>query len=161
MSLTQGENTTFNHPPTHEDLLAEYTKSQQNDPSSIHYKRKLVRPKLHLFKVLCLTFLVLVLAGLISFGFFWLTNNRVATILTFVILVVATIIVFLKSIIIWFVHVYQRFASDKRRERCRFEPSCSEYMILALEKYGVVKGLKKGISRLRRCKPPNGGFDPP
>ena len=161
MSLTQGENTTFNHPPTYEELLAEHVKSQQSDPSSIYYKRKLVRPKLHILKVLLTTFSVVLLAGLVSFVIFWITNSIAATTLAFVGLIVCAVIVFLKRIIIFLVRVYQRFASDKRRERCRFEPSCSEYMILALEKYGLIKGLKKGISRLRRCKPPNGGFDPP
>ena len=45
---------------------------------------------------------------------------------------------------------------------CRFEPSCSRYMIGALRKYGLIKGLWKGIRRLLRCHPWNpGGYDPP
>jgi putative membrane protein insertion efficiency factor len=45
---------------------------------------------------------------------------------------------------------------------CRFEPSCSRYMIGALQKYGLLKGLAKGISRFLRCHPWNpGGYDPP
>jgi putative membrane protein insertion efficiency factor len=45
---------------------------------------------------------------------------------------------------------------------CRFEPSCSTYMILAIKKYGVFYGITKGIWRICRCNPyGRGGYDPP
>ena len=45
---------------------------------------------------------------------------------------------------------------------CRFEPSCSRYMIGALRKYGLIRGLWKGLGRLLRCHPWHpGGYDPP
>lgn len=45
---------------------------------------------------------------------------------------------------------------------CRFEPSCSRYMIGALQKYGLIKGLWKGTGRVLRCHPWHpGGYDPP
>jgi putative membrane protein insertion efficiency factor len=45
---------------------------------------------------------------------------------------------------------------------CRFEPSCSRYMIGALRKYGLFRGLARGIARLSRCHPWHpGGYDPP
>lgn len=45
---------------------------------------------------------------------------------------------------------------------CRFEPSCSEYMILAARKYGPICGACKGTRRIMRCHPWNpGGYDPP
>lgn len=69
--------------------------------------------------------------------------------------------IFLKKAIIWSVHFYQNKASDKTRLRCVFEPSCSEYMLLAVKKYGVIKGVFKGLKRLLRCHPPNGGKDYP
>lgn len=68
--------------------------------------------------------------------------------------------IILKKTIIWFVHFYQHYASDKTRLKCVYEPSCSEYMILAINKYGVFRGLFKGIKRLLRCHPP-GGIDYP
>ena len=44
---------------------------------------------------------------------------------------------------------------------CRFEPSCSRYMIDALRKYGLIKGLGRGIMRVLRCHPWHpGGPDP-
>lgn len=44
---------------------------------------------------------------------------------------------------------------------CRFTPTCSEYTIEALEKYGFRKGVIMGITRLGKCHPLGGyGFDP-
>ncbi len=67
----------------------------------------------------------------------------------------------LKNILIFAVHVYQCYAPDDIRLACRFTPSCSEYMILSLEKYGVWRGVYKGLQRLGRCHAPNGGEDYP
>lgn len=65
-----------------------------------------------------------------------------------------------KKAVIWCVKVYQHYAPEHVRLRCAFEPSCSEYMILAVKKYGTLKGVAKGINRLLRCHPP-GGIDYP
>lgn len=44
---------------------------------------------------------------------------------------------------------------------CRFTPRCSEYMYLAIETYGILKGINMGILRILRCHPWNpGGYDP-
>jgi len=57
---------------------------------------------------------------------------------------------------------YQRFISPIFGKTCRFYPSCSEYAILAVEKYGVLKGIRKSILRILRCHPFNpGGVDFP
>lgn len=45
---------------------------------------------------------------------------------------------------------------------CRFEPGCSDYMILACRKYGPIVGAAKGTWRICRCNPLfPGGYDPP
>ena len=45
---------------------------------------------------------------------------------------------------------------------CRFEPSCSEYFIEAVRKYGPFRGAYRGVRRICRCHPWNpGGYDPP
>ena len=45
---------------------------------------------------------------------------------------------------------------------CRFYPSCSQYFILAVRKYGPLRGACKGVGRLCRCNPWGGsGYDPP
>lgn len=71
------------------------------------------------------------------------------------------LLVRMKSIIIALVQIYQHFAPDRVRNRCRFEPSCSEYMIRAVQKYGACRGVCKGVGRLCRCNIHNGGYDEP
>ncbi|MCL2219456.1 MAG: membrane protein insertion efficiency factor YidD [Chitinispirillia bacterium] len=76
----------------------------------------------------------------------------------------AGMIIFLvsaKRIAVWSILVYQKQAPDSIRLACVFEPSCSRYMLMAIEKYGVAHGLVKGIKRLLRCRHPNGGVDDP
>ncbi len=67
----------------------------------------------------------------------------------------------LKRLVIGAVLCYKAFAPLEVRNSCRFEPTCSTYMIMAINKYGLVYGVIKGIRRLLRCKPPNGGVDYP
>lgn len=44
---------------------------------------------------------------------------------------------------------------------CRFTPTCSEYTVEAIERYGVLKGGTMGIKRIFRCNPfVKGGYDP-
>ena len=56
---------------------------------------------------------------------------------------------------------YKAFAPMSVRNSCRFTPTCSTYMIMAINKYGLFRGVYKGIRRLLRCKPPHGGIDYP
>ena len=70
-------------------------------------------------------------------------------------------ILLLKPFVIGTILMYKAFAPKKMRDRCRFEPTCSTYMIMAINKYGLIKGISKGIKRICRCKPPNGGIDYP
>jgi len=56
---------------------------------------------------------------------------------------------------------YKRWISPMLPSACRFHPTCSEYMIEAVERYGAVRGIAKGVRRLLRCHPFHaGGFDP-
>ena len=64
--------------------------------------------------------------------------------------------------IILLVRVYQFTLSPIFGRQCRFQPTCSHYMIGAVEKYGAVRGSLKGIWRIIRCNPfCAGGYDPP
>ena len=59
----------------------------------------------------------------------------------------------LKPAIIGAVHLYQRYAPEDIRRRCLFKPTCSEYTILAVQKYGVIRGLYKAYVRLfKKCQ---------
>lgn len=57
------------------------------------------------------------------------------------------------------IRFYQKYISKKLGNRCVFNPSCSHYSEAAFRKYGFSKGIKLTISRLKRCKPQNGGVD--
>lgn len=59
------------------------------------------------------------------------------------------------------IRAYQRFISPLTGGSCRFHPTCSEYTVQAVERYGAAKGLWLGAKRISRCHPFNpGGFDP-
>ncbi len=68
---------------------------------------------------------------------------------------------FMKKIIITMIILYQKYAPEDVRGACLFEPCCSEYMRISLEKYGTARGLIRGLKRLSRCRYPNGGIDEP
>lgn len=60
------------------------------------------------------------------------------------------------------VRVYQHTLAWFLGGGCRFVPSCSEYAVLALERYGAVGGLRRAVGRLLRCHPFHpGGVDFP
>lgn len=63
--------------------------------------------------------------------------------------------------IIWVIRFYQRFISPLLGNHCRFYPSCSQYAVEAITKYGVLKGGFMAAKRLGRCHPWHpGGYDP-
>lgn len=67
----------------------------------------------------------------------------------------------MKKIVILLIRIYQRTFSAYTPRRCRFYPTCSEYSLQAIQKYGIVRGMIKGIWRILRCNPFNyGGYDP-
>jgi uncharacterized protein len=60
-----------------------------------------------------------------------------------------------------FVRLYQLAISPLLLPSCRFFPSCSDYAIEAIERYGAVRGLGLALWRLARCNPWGGsGYDP-
>jgi uncharacterized protein len=68
----------------------------------------------------------------------------------------------LTGLLILTIRLYQVTLSPLLGPVCRFEPSCSRYMIGALQKYGLVRGFTKSVGRLFRCHPWHpGGYDPP
>ncbi|WP_084546042.1 membrane protein insertion efficiency factor YidD [Marinomonas profundimaris] len=67
----------------------------------------------------------------------------------------------LKKIFILLVKGYQFLISPLLGNNCRFYPSCSQYMIQAIERFGVIKGVYLGVKRLSKCHPwHEGGMDP-
>jgi putative membrane protein insertion efficiency factor len=65
-------------------------------------------------------------------------------------------------LLIGLVRCYQRVLSPFLGRQCRFDPTCSNYFIGAVRKYGAVRGSLRGIRRILRCHPGHpGGYDPP
>ncbi len=59
------------------------------------------------------------------------------------------------------IRVYQVTIAPILPLACRFDPSCSEYMRQAIDKFGVVRGVYLGVKRILRCHPwQPGGADP-
>lgn len=68
----------------------------------------------------------------------------------------------LVKLLVGMVRLYQIFLSPWLGKNCRFEPSCSQYYILAVRKHGAIWGSLKGAWRILRCNPfGKGGWDPP
>ncbi len=60
------------------------------------------------------------------------------------------------------VRLYQLLLSPLIGRTCRFDPSCSAYFILSVQKYGALRGALRGLARICRCHPFHpGGYDPP
>jgi uncharacterized protein len=66
-----------------------------------------------------------------------------------------------RGFVVLLIRGYQRVISPALPASCRFTPSCSQYTLEAITRYGVVRGGWLGARRLMRCHPFNpGGFDP-
>ncbi len=67
----------------------------------------------------------------------------------------------MKKLPIALIRFYQIFISPLCPGVCRYQPTCSQYMIEAIKVHGVVKGIWLGVKRLCRCHPWGGsGYDP-
>ena len=62
------------------------------------------------------------------------------------------------------IKIYKKYISpifSSMGVSCKYKPTCSEYMIQAIEKYGCIKGIWLGMKRILRCNPfSKGGYDP-
>lgn len=68
---------------------------------------------------------------------------------------------FISRLLILLVRAYQYLISPLLGGNCRFYPTCSSYMIEAIETHGVIKGVWLGLRRIGRCHPySDGGVDP-
>lgn len=66
-----------------------------------------------------------------------------------------------KKVFIGLIVFYQRFISPLKPRTCRFYPTCSEYAVQAINKYGILKGIGKAVIRVLKCNPCHpGGYDP-
>ena len=67
----------------------------------------------------------------------------------------------LRRIAILPIRAYQLLLSPMVGQRCKYYPSCSEYAVQAVQRFGILRGLVLAAWRLLRCNPwSHGGFDP-
>ena len=66
-----------------------------------------------------------------------------------------------RQLLVALIRAYQRFLSPALPPSCRFHPSCSQYALEAVTRYGALRGAWLAVRRLARCHPFHpGGFDP-
>lgn len=67
----------------------------------------------------------------------------------------------MKYLVLILLRAYKRFISPLLPASCIYQPTCSEYMMQAVQRYGVIKGVWLGVKRIARCHPfAQGGYDP-
>lgn len=135
-------------------------------------KRPLYRPDTSYKRAACFIMLFLIVnIAIISFLYFIVLrfnilsmlprgiedlhdNHRLAFIVLLSLIELIVGIIFMsKQAIIGAIHLYQRYASEDLRRRCLCKPTCSEYAIQVIEKYGVIRGLRKSYVRLfKTCR---------
>ena len=73
-----------------------------------------------------------------------------------------TIQTLVKKVLVFFIRTYQLTISPRfSHGACRYTPTCSQYMLEAIEIHGPLKGVGLGILRILRCNPFfKGGYDP-
>lgn len=67
----------------------------------------------------------------------------------------------IKKFLINLIKFYRKYISPRKTTKCPYYPSCSEYGLQAVEKYGALKGGALAAYRILRCNPfSKGGYDP-
>lgn len=67
----------------------------------------------------------------------------------------------MKQLAIWAIKFYRKFISPLTPPTCRFYPTCSQYGLEAIERFGFIKGFYLLVKRIVKCQPFHpGGFDP-
>lgn len=123
------------------------------DPRSLDYERVYNKTPINILKFL----IIITIYILFYIAFKVIKLNNIYLVLFSMIYIILNI----KNLVILFIKIYQHIAPISIRSKCRFEPSCSNYMLICLKKYGLINGLKKGIKRLKRCNVSDGGYDYP
>ena len=77
--------------------------------------------------------------------------NKIVNVITFPI----------KLCVLGLIYIYKMFISPVIPKSCKFTPTCSSYMILAIKRFGIFRGFFIGFKRILKCNPKShGGLDP-
>ena len=132
--------------------------SERDEVRKYCCERPLVRPNTNIKTAIVSMLLFASVAAGVSFGIYqlisrlgnrfhihWFISHPVTV---SVVACTLCFLLILKRAIIGCVRFYQHYAPEDIRRKCILKPTCSEYMILAVNKYGVFTGMKKSIYRL-------------
>ncbi|MCD7902019.1 MAG: membrane protein insertion efficiency factor YidD [Bacteroides sp.] len=133
---------------------------EQNTAENYCLHRPLHRPKTNivfaLIQLICFEGIVVVVSLAIHILLAWLGGSsfeKSLFLLIYYMISILFLVVFSKRILILLIELYQHYAPEEVRRKCILMPTCSEYALLALRKYGVIRGMYKTYIRLtRRCK---------
>lgn len=129
------------------------------------YYARFAKPKFYILNIISEIFLPIISLIIMCVCFRLAKIEFFSTIKNCILFVTVFLVVYflirLKDFFIFLIKLYQRFAPMSVRERCVFTPTCSDYTIICLKKYGIIVGGIKSIKRLKRCKNENAGIDLP
>lgn len=148
--------------PEPDTKIAEKVILAQVKQSCEQPQRTVIRPIISVWKDVVL--LTSVIAAVISALIIIRVFTDISTFLFVLICILCGAVyltLFAKKLLLTVIILYQKYAPEIMRASCLFETCCSEYMKIAVNKYGVCKGFVKGIKRISRCRYPNGGVDEP
>lgn len=131
------------------------------DPRSVSYVRILKRPPINWFRICLFLFFPLAFTVVVYILLAHIGMSTTLRVISVISIIIGYTIINAKRAVLCLIKIYQRYSPSAIRNKCRFEPSCSEYMMMSIQKYGLIQGAKKGISRLKRCNVNGGGFDYP
>lgn len=122
--------------------------AQEQEAEEYCLHHKLERPSLHIKVALGVSLLYIIAVSALVVFFHRYLCITVLLAIDFSILLSIPFIG--RNFLIYCIQVYQHFAPEKLRRRCICKPSCSEYSIEVLRKYGLLKGCYKIYIRLTR-----------
>jgi hypothetical protein len=66
-----------------------------------------------------------------------------------------------RDLLVGLIRIYQKLVSPNLGANCRYRPTCSQYTVEAIDRFGVIRGGLLGVKRIGRCHPLRpGGYDP-
>lgn len=151
----------------HEEMPSQF---EQDVAEDYVCNRKIPRPKFNIWKSMknVILALIIMFSFSILLNIYFHNNNNLLPLeyqqlqienpklffwVLFLFVFFIGVLILMRRILIGIIRLYQHYASEEVRRRCLFKPTCSEYTIMALQKYGVMVGLYRSYIRLfKKCR---------